>query len=264
MEPTAPAASSTPPPQDQCASTLPDNIAVILHAARILFGYGRHLIDTVRQRATVSNFNAIAACFGTDHLSTILAHLNRGILRATALERVLLARAASGRDIDFVERRTPMPQQQPAPADARSGQPAAEPEPPTPRKRPFRPAGWNDPELFMPTLEDLERQVRRRAIGRTVLDICLDLAVVPGFCTGTFWNELFDIMNCFGGSVVTLMRQKTRRREAFSQQQDRKPGSTWDWLHLKRDSIRQVLGFFIGEPPVNPRDPAAAIATGPP
>ena len=44
----------------------------------------------------------------------------------------------------------------------------------------------------MPTPEDLEAQVRRRPLGRTLVDICLDLAVVPGFCAGPFWNELFD------------------------------------------------------------------------
>jgi hypothetical protein len=38
-----------------------------------------------------------------------------------------------------------------------------------------------------------------------------------------------------------------------------------DWLHLKRDEIRQVLGFFIGEPPVDPFSARAApLATGPP
>src|SRR4029077_17908266 len=98
--PTAPSAHSPDPPQDQCAT----NIEFLLHAARILLTYGRHLIDTVRQRATAPNFNAIAACFASPTLATILAHLNRGILRAAALERVLLARAAAGRDIDFIER----------------------------------------------------------------------------------------------------------------------------------------------------------------
>ena len=110
-------------------------------------------------------------------------------------------------------------------------------------------------------MHDLERQVRRRPLGRTILDICLDLAVVPGFCTGEFWNELFDTMHCFGGSVAALMRQKSRREQAFAQQQDRRRGSNWDWLRLKRDAVRQILGFFIGEPPINP---LAAIATGPP
>src|SRR5579859_4896447 len=112
MEPAPPSAS------------LPNNIGVFLHAVRTLLTYGRHLIDAVRHRATAPNFNAIAACFGTANLSTILAHLNRGLLRAAALERVLLARAATGRDIDFVERRTATPPPQPAPVDAATPPPA--------------------------------------------------------------------------------------------------------------------------------------------
>ena len=60
------------------------------------------------------------------------------------------------------------------------------------------------------------------------------------------------------------MREKARRREAFANEQDRNPKANWDWLNLTRDALRQVLGFFIGEPPVNPLDPAAAIATAPP
>ena len=116
----------------------------------------------------------------------------------------------------------------------------------------------------MLTPEELDRQVRRRPIGRTVFDICLDLAVVPGYCHSAFWNELFDIMNGFGGSIAALMREKTSRRAAFDKQQDRVRDSNWDWVRMSRDGIRQVLGFFIGEPPVNPLDPAAAIATAPP
>jgi hypothetical protein len=123
----------------------------------------------------------------------------------------------------------------------------------------------------MPTPEELELQVRRRPVGRTIADICRDLAVVPGFCTPAFWNGIFEIVHYFGGSVETVMREKLRREQAFIQEQDKKLGSTLDWLHLKRDEIRQVLGFFIGEAPVDPFDqsPAscangAALATGPP
>jgi|SRR5579859_6218914 len=265
MGPTGPASSVASPPdpaQDHPAPTLPNNISVFLHAVGILLTYGRHLIDTIRHRAATPNFNTIAACFGTASLSTIVAHLNRGILRAEALERVLLVRAATGRDLDFVERRKPEPR--PAAAEAQPEQQAAEP--PVTRKCapcPSRPAGWNDPELFMPTLEDLVRQVRRRPVGRTIFDICLDLAVVPALCHSQFWNELFELMTYFGGSIDKLMRQKARRWQAFGQEQDRTPGSTWDWLHPRPDRLRQVLGFFIGEPPVNPLYPAA-IATGPP
>ncbi|HTI83502.1 MAG TPA: hypothetical protein VL614_23860, partial [Acetobacteraceae bacterium] len=197
IEPTSSVASPPDPAPDHPAPTLPNNISVLLHAVGILLTYGRHLVDTVRHRATAPGFNAIAACFGTSNLATILAHLNRGLLRAAALERVLLARAATGRDIDFVERRTPAPQEQPALPEQPFGAPL-----PTPtRARPSHPAGWDDPELFMPTLQDLERQARRSPVGRTMLKICLDLAVVPGFCHSAFWNELFELITYFGSGV---------------------------------------------------------------
>ena len=127
------------------------------------------------------------------------------------------------------------------------------------RARPSRPAGWNDPELFMPTLEELEAQVRRRPLGRTLVDICLDLAVVPGFCTGPFWNELFDSIRLRGGSIATLMQEKIRREKAFCKEQDRKVGSNWDWQKMGRDALRRVLGFCIGEVADDSFDPLSEL-----
>jgi hypothetical protein len=252
----------TDPPQDQPGSAVPEHIAFLLYAVDILLDYGRHLLGTIRHRATTPTFTTIAASFGTAHVATILAHLNRGLLRAAALERFLLARAATGRDIDIVTRRTRTDEPPPAPANPQSEQPADQPAKPKAPKRPSLPPGHDDPELFMPTQQDFDRQVRRRAVGRTIAEICSDLAVVPGLCTPAFWNGLFEVMHYFGGNVVTVMREKTRREQAFIQEQDKKLGSTLDWLRLKPDAIRQVLGFFIGEPPVDPF--AAPLATGPP
>jgi len=249
------------PPQDRPGNPVPEYIAVFLHAVSILLGYGNHLLGTVRQRAAAPTFPTIAAGFGTANLSTILAHLNRGILRAAALERFLLARAATGRDIDIVTRGTRTTETPPAPADPRAEQPVDHPAKPKPAPRPSLPPGSDNPELFMPTLEELERQVRRRAVGRTIAEICGDLAVVPGFCTPAFWSDMFQVIHYFGGDVATLMRKKSRREQAFIHEQDRKLDSTWDWLRLKRDEIRQALGFFIGE---EPRLPTAELATGPP
>ncbi len=244
---------------------MPEYIAFLLHVLGILLGYGRHLRATVRQRATTPTFATIAACFGTANLSTILAHLNRGILRATALERVLLARAATGPDINIPTPRTGTTETPPAPTAPQSD-PSAEPS--LKRKaapRPSRLTGSDDPELFMPTLEDLERQVRRRSLGRTFVDICQDLGVVPGFCTGAFWNQIFDIIQCLGGSVATLMKEKTRRGEAFARHPDRNWECTWDWRDLRRDAILQALGFFIGETPIDPFSQAPApYAPAPP
>jgi len=247
---------------------MPAGIAALLHTVRILLGFGRHLAETATHRSSSTDFNAIAVCFGTGRLHAIIAHLQRGILRAIALERVLLARAASSRDIGFV---APRERVAAAPADAPAAQPAAAHARPKPATRPSRPPGWNDPELFMPTLEELEAQVRRRPLGRTLVEICLDLAVVPGFCAGPFWNELFDAIRLHGGRVATLMQQKLRREEAFCREQDRKVGSNWDWQKMGRDALRRVLGFFIGEAAADGLDPlaapsalVAAVATGPP
>jgi hypothetical protein len=266
MEADTPHPASPPdPPQDQPCKTapMPEYVAAVLYAVRTLLGYGRHLLDTVQRRATAPTFPTIAAAFGTANLSTILAHLNRGLLRAAALERFLLERAATGRDIDIVTRRTRTDEPPPAPANPQAEQPADQPAKPKAPKRPSLPPGHDDPELFMPTQQDLDRQVRRRAVGRTIAEICSDLAVVPGLCTPAFWNGLFEVMHYFGGNVVTVMREKTRREQAFIQEQDKKFDSTWDWLRLKPNEIRQVLGFFIGEPPVDPFC-AEALATGPP
>lgn len=278
--PTSADASQPDPPKDPPATTLPANIEGLLQVGRILLGYGRHLVDTIRQRAAAPSFSAIAANFGTANVTTILAHLNRGILRCLALERVLLARAATGRDVPFIERRStwttllpePDPADAPEPEPPAPAAPAAQPQAaePLPRRkavsRTSRPAFWDDPELHMPTLEELERQIRRQPIGRVFLAIALDLAVVPGLCHPGLWSALFDIMNWFGGgnAVDQLMREKSRRRQAFEKEQDHNPKATWDWLNMSRDAVRQVLGFFIGEPPINPLDPAAAIATAPP
>ena len=198
----------------------------------------------------------------------------RGILRAQALENVLLARAARGRDIGTGApggRASAAPAAAvvlaDAPTDPATTQPTAAPIARKPR--PSRPVGWNDPELFMPTLAELEAQVRRRSIGRTLVDICLDLAVVPSFCAGTFWNDVFDSIRLSGGSVDTLMQEKTHRHEAFCKEQDGKPGWNWNWVELPREALRRVLGFFIGEadvafdPITQLYAPAAALAAGP-
>ena len=95
--------------------------------------------------------------------------------------------------------------------------------------------------------------------------------MVPVFCTSAFWNDLFNLMHYYGGGgVVTLMREKQRRGQAFIQEQDKNIDSNWDWSDPKPDALPQILGFFIGEEPVDPfaqsaaSGAPAAMATGPP
>ena len=268
---TCPAAPPDPQPgrPGHTVRAIPAQIAALLLTVRTLLGYGRHLAATATQRSASTDFNAIASCFGTSRLYAILAHVQRGLLRAAALERVLLARAARGRDIGFAAPR----QDAIAAATVPAAPPQEQPAGPSVARKPARrsrPAGWNDPELFMPTLEELEAQGRRRPLGRTLVEICLDLAVVPGFCTGAFWNELFDSIRLHGGSVATLMLEKVRREEAFCKEQDRTLGSNWDWQEMGREALRRVLGFCIGDvtdaafhPVSELYAPAAAAAAGP-
>ena len=70
-------------------------------------------------------------------------------------------------------------------------------------------------------------------------------------------------MHCFGGSVATLMREKSRREQAFVQKQDSKPGSNWDWLHLKRDAARRCSASSSANRR-SIRSSPPRIATGPP
>ena len=277
-----PAPAPAPKPA-RTAWTMPAGIAALLHTLRILLTHGRHLAEIAPDRIGKPDFNAVTACFGTNRMQAILAHIQRGLMRAVALERVLHERAASGRDIDCVGSRAhrfALPREPAEPANAPPAEPAdpsADPSAAAAAQAAHKPARLsrprhsNDPEIYMPTMEELEAQVRRRSIGRTIVDICGDLAVSPRFCARPFWNELFDTIRAHGGSIVDLMKARTAREAAFIKEQDKAPNSNWDWMDLETpQAFRDVLGRFIGEmfyppePLPSPDAFAAAMATGPP
>ena len=74
------------------AATIPERLAALLHVVRVLLGHGRRLAETAPDRAASVQFATLAAVCGTYNLPSILVRLQRGILRAMALERYLLAR----------------------------------------------------------------------------------------------------------------------------------------------------------------------------
>ena len=277
MEHTAPTTSQPAPPdptQDRAgqtvpAPTIPERLAALLHVVRVLLGHGRRLVETVPERVANVEFATLAAACGTYTLPTILVRLQRGILRAMALERYLLARAEKGREIAFVEPREPTPAKPPAeppegaPAEL-TAEPPAEPQEgpqdaPGPKRRPFDPD-----DLRIPTAKELDAEVRRRPLGRTIAAICMDLAVVPGFCTGEFWNQIFDTLQAYGGSLTTLYKMREHRETSFQKERDQHPDSWgWDWKDRARETVRQVLGCLIGEAPtLDP--PGPRLATAPP
>lgn len=262
------------PPRDQDPAARPSRIGFVQSVVIRLLDFGRHLATTITQRAEAPSFPVLAVAFGTARVSAISAHLHRGILRAIALQRVLHARLAAGRDLEIAQHDPhPLPTPSPLPDPSAAPEQTA-PAPPAAvacraarrRSPPFA----DDPELFMPTLAQLEAQIRRRPIGRTIVDICLDLGVVPGFCVGRVWNMLFECIHSYGGSLDRMWLERERRRLAFTKEWDQRPirdqKPSVRWWDLAKDGERQALGFLLGETPVNPFAPpaAAAIATGPP
>jgi len=255
-------AAPTDPQQDPNATALPPNLAKILHLVQILLTYGRHIADTFARRSTAPGFHIIAKAFGTSRPAIILAHIRRGILRAAALERLLLDRAASGRDLTMPPLRVRIKPAAPQPPAAPAANP---PEAPPARKPPPRPS-WRDDWLdgvqdpldprHLPTFEDLLAQARRRPIGRTLGDIYTDLGIAPVLCLAPFWNDLFVSMMHYGGSPAIYDIRRWRREQEFEQEQERLPTLDRSWpkpeIGPGRGDILQALGFFIGQPPVEP------------
>ena len=255
------------PSPDWAQKPVPQNIADVLTLLHILLSYGRHLAITLEHRAAARGFSVIAQFFGTARVPVILARLARGMLRAMALERVLRARAARGRDLAYLpprrraEREPQAGPPQPKPADV-------EPPPPLPAPR-RRPETDEPPDLAsLPSLAQFEAEIRRRPVGRTIADICRDLGVSPTLCEGSFWNALFEAITWYRGNLPKLVQTFRRREIAFEPELNADPR-----LGLPEETcegIRRTLGFLIGEPSATPfRLPMppsllAAAATGPP
>ena len=118
-------------------------------------------------------------------------------------------------------------------------------------------------------MEAIEAEVRRSPVGRTIAAICRDLGISPALCDGTFWNRLFDAIRLYRGSLGSFVLEMTRREQRFEKEEWKHPGL--ELPEETRDGIRRVLGFVIGETPVDPfavaaaaMAPVAAAATGPP
>src|SRR5690348_10506790 len=129
-------------------------------------------------------YATVARFFPNHSLTDALARIHRGILRAVALERVLLARARRGHDLKPLARpskfRLLTPKMLDAAEAAEAAQAAVQHAPvqaaeAEPAERPVeyaRPGRGNDRQPvwleMLPTLAELEREVRRRPIGRTI------------------------------------------------------------------------------------------------
>ncbi len=227
------------------ARTIPESIAALLQLVRILLRHGRRLTETVATKGETPQFASIGVTFGTHNLPNILARIERGIRRLLALDAYLCQRAEKGLEIPFVKPR----QAAATPAKARDAEAPAEPASPRKRSLPYNPDS-----VHIPSMEDLQAEVRRAPIGRTIARICLDLGVVPAFCTGEMGNALLQVLEYYGGSLAKLFAVRRKREIAFQKERDTRPDTwVWNWRDLRKERMRQVLGYLIGEEP--PDDP---------
>ena len=241
------AAPTTHPPAKP--RPIPGRIGAVLKILAALIAHARHFTATATTRVAAPEFATAAAVFGTYNLPTILHRMQRGLLRALALQQYLLARAARGHNLRFAW--PPCVELQP------HHRPPAQPAP-RPRPAPLHPRG-PDPALLgpddpaasrLPTPEELAAEVRRRPVGRTIAYICMDLGIAPGLCDGDFWNQVEKTLRRYGGSLGRLYQMRARREETFHRERDRRP-DTWhiDWRDLHPSTVRRAFGCLIGEPP---------------
>jgi hypothetical protein len=220
---------------------VPDNTAYIFSILHVLLAYGRHLSLTLDRRSTAWGFSVFAQFFGTARLPVIRARLARGILRIMALQRVLLSRAMRGQDTRFGGKREPR-EKPPAPpvTDANAAPP------PSRKKRVRRSFADTIPDLDnLPTLKQLEAQIRRRSVGAALVDICRDLGVAPYLCEGRFWNALYAALVWTNGNLYVLVKDLHRHQREFEPELKNTPPLCLP--EISREGIQRMLGFFIGE-----------------
>ena len=258
-------------------------IEAVLAVVAILANYGRHLTQTLEQRAVARGFATIARYFGTVALDTILAHIHRGLMRAMALQRMLQDRAKSGRDLRVL---APRESREPLAKDPESSQGAASappvvltPEQEAAAQAAARLAGERLARRIaarekltldtLPSMAAIEAEVLRSPVGRTIAAICLDLGVSAALCDGMFWNALANSIDWYRGNLGTFIVKLKRREWRFDKEEWRHPGL--ELAEETRAGVRRVLGFFIGGPEADPFEVVtgpgtgvAAIATGPP
>jgi hypothetical protein len=231
---------------------IPGRIGAVLKVLLTLIVHGRHLAATANSRAAAPEFATTAAVFGTYDLPVILHRIQRGILRALALQRYLLARAARGRNLRF--RWPPYVDLQPHHRPPARQAAAKRDRPGRPRTKEPALLGPGDPGSFcLPTAEELDAEVRRRPVGRTIAFICLDLGITPVLCEGEFWDRIEKTLWRYGGSLYRLYLVRIGREQTFQRERDRRP-DTWhiEWRPGSKSAVRQALGYLIGETPQIP------------
>jgi len=182
------------PDADRAGPVMPENIARLLCILHTLVDFGRRIAATIESHAAGNGFWLFKAAFGTAKVPVISAYLHRGLLRAAALETLLLQHAAAGRDATPPPRRTLA-----APGPDANAHPCDEPFPAQAARLTAERAQHDAPAdpKSLATTEAIEAEVRARPIGRTIDDIRRDFGILAIMCAYEFWDALVDAIACY-------------------------------------------------------------------
>ena len=194
------------PDPDRVVSARPDpaGMGKILHLLRTLSAYGKNLVEKLRQEDDLDDlpwYAFLTSLFGTTNPALITVVVIRGLLRAAVLQARLSSALARGSDSLL-------------PIHVREGSLVREP-----RRRQPRAAGWTIPQGWPTGDPSLEREPapeeemfaeiaardRDRPIGAILLDICLDLGIVPALMDPATWDELRLTIALYGGDPARLL-----------------------------------------------------------
>jgi hypothetical protein len=179
----------------------PSRASGLLSLVRRLIDYGRQLAATLRSDPRT---------FSPGDIALILARITRGLLLAEALE-VRIIRTAARIDAEPAPPRAAS-HRQPPPAPAPGLDPGV------------------DPEISLPTPEQIAAWVRRRPIGAVIADICRDLGVMPSH---PLWRELQIVVIRHGGSLARLVKDILDR--AFQL-----PASPWPLTRFPTPALQSL------------------------
>ena len=206
---TAPAEAVHPDPNRAVAARVDAaGAGNILRLLRTLFAYGKNLVGTLRQEHDPNDlpwYASVTNIFGTTNPALITVTIIRGLLRATALQ----ARLSGGLTRASL---LPLPLLDDQAGKRTNGE-----------RRPGRrqpsaaewaiPPGWpaGVPSLDrLPTpgeemFAEIVAEDRDRPIGAILVDICLDLGIVPALMDPATWDELCQAIILYGGDPARLL-----------------------------------------------------------
>lgn len=204
------------PDADRAGPAMPENLARLFYIVHTLLGFGRHFAALIERRTARRGFWLFSAVLGTKKRAAMRASLQCGILRAAALESLLLKRAATGRDVAAAS-----PPTRAASDEDANAHPCDESFRDQIAHLTAERAQYDAPvdPCNLATAEAIEAEVLARSIGRNIADICRDLGVVAIMCTSAFWDATTDAIACYQDGAAAECLDDTQPEPALLAQQ---------------------------------------------